>query len=233
MIDKRNTKQRIFLLEDEALIRSQIKEFLEKQGYEVIAPEKPDCFETWEKGQQPDLILLDIGLGSQDGIQICRRLRQNIQAPIIFITGENTPEREIQGFQAGGDDYIRKPFDFYVLLIRIQNLLKKARGEQEKLCVEDVVLDLVFGQLVYEEQCFELSKKELQILYYLFRNYPRIISRDEMIEYLWENKLFVDENILNVNLSRIRKRLEGTALENFVKTIPRTGYQIGGRWNED
>lgn len=77
-----------------------------------------------------------------------------------------------------------------------------------------------------------MSKKELQILYYLFRNYPRIVGRDEMIEYLWENKLFVDENILNVNLSRIRKRLEGTVLENFVKTIPRTGYQIGGNQNE-
>lgn len=176
--------------------------------------------------------MLDIGLGSQDGIQLCKRLRKDTQVPIVFVTGENTTQMEVQGLQAGGDDYIRKPFDFCVLLIRIQNLLKRARSEQDQLCVEGVVLDLVFGQLCYEDQCFELSKKELQILYYLFRNYPRIVGRDEMIEYLWENKLFVDENILNVNLSRIRKRLEGTVLENFVKTIPRTGYQIGGNQNE-
>ncbi len=227
-----NKKQRILVLEDEAFIRNQIKEFLENQEYEVIAPKQPDCFEQWENEQQPDLILLDIGLGSQDGIQLCKRLRKDTQVPIAFVTGENTTQMEVQGLQAGGDDYIRKPFDFCVLLIRIQNLLKRARSEQDQLCVEGVVLDLVFGQLCYEDQCFELSKKELQILYYLFRNYPRIVGRDEMIEYLWENKLFVDENILNVNLSRIRKRLEGTVLENFVKTIPRTGYQIGGNQNE-
>lgn len=225
-------KQRILILEDEAFIRKQIQEFLENQGYEVLAPKQPDCLETWKNEQQPDLILLDIGLGGQDGIQLCKRLRKNTQVPVIFVTGENTTQREVQGFQAGGDDYIRKPFDFCVLLIRIQNLLKKVRREQERLCVEGVVLDLVFGQLCYEDQYFELSKKEVQILYYLFRNYPRVISRDEMIEYLWENKLFVDENILNVNLSRIRKRLEGTVLENFVKTIPRIGYQIGGNGNE-
>lgn len=166
-----NRKQRILVLEDEAFIRNQIAEFLENQEYEVIAPKQPDCFELWENEQQPDLILLDIGLGSQNGIQLCKRLRKDTQVPIMFVTGENTTQMEVQGLQAGGDDYIQKPFDFCVLLIRIQNLLKRARSEQDQLFVEGVVLDLVFGQLCYENQCFELSKKELQILYYLFRNY--------------------------------------------------------------
>lgn len=141
-----NKKQRILVLEDEAFTRNQIKEFLENQEYEVIAPKQPDCFEQWENEQQPDLILLDIGLGSQDGIQLCKRLRKDTQVPIMFVTGENTTQMEVQGLQAGGDDYIRKPFDFCVLLIRIQNLLKRARSEQDQLCVEGVVLDLVFGQ---------------------------------------------------------------------------------------
>lgn len=112
-----NKKQRILVLEDEAFTRNQIKEFLENQEYEVIAPKQPDCFEQWENEQQPDLILLDIGLGSQDGIQLCKRLRKDTQVPIMFVTGENTTQMEVQGLQAGGDDYIRKPFDFCVLLI--------------------------------------------------------------------------------------------------------------------
>lgn len=159
-----NKKQRILVLEDEAFTRNQIKEFLENQEYEVIAPKQPDCFEQWENEQQPDLILLDIGLGSQDGIQLCKRLRKDTQVPIMFVTGENTTQMEVQGLQAGGDDYIRKPFDFCVLLIRIQNLLKRARSEQDQLCVEGVVLDLVFGQFCNNHPTKETEELQKEIL---------------------------------------------------------------------
>ena len=93
-----NKKQRILVLEDEAFTRNQIKEFLENQEYEVIAPKQPDCFEQWENEQQPDLILLDIGLGSQDGIQLCKRLRKDTQVPIMS-QGKIQPKWKCRDFR--------------------------------------------------------------------------------------------------------------------------------------
>ncbi len=214
--------KKIMILEDEEMVRLELKEFLEKQGFFVYAPDRLPGEELFQ--EKPDLILLDIGLGEENGIKVCQNIRKTQDIPIIFVTGQNTAESEIQGFLAGGDDYIRKPYHSSVLLLRIQSILER---NKEKLTVEGVELDLVFGKLEYKGEVFDLSKKEQQILFCLFKNYPRIVGRDELIEYLWENKLFVDENILNVNLSRIRKRLEGTALSGFLRTVPRKGWQIG------
>lgn len=214
--------KKIMILEDEEMVRLELKEFLEKQGFFVYAPDRLPGEKIFQ--EKPDLILLDIGLGEENGIKVCQNIRKTQDIPIIFVTGQNTAESEIQGFLAGGDDYIRKPYHPSVLLLRIQSILER---NKEKLTVEGVELDLVFGKLEYKGEVFDLSKKEQQILFCLFKNYPRIVGRDELIEYLWENKLFVDENILNVNLSRIRKRLEGTALSGFLRTVPRKGWQIG------
>lgn len=214
--------KKIMILEDEEMVRLELKEFLEKQGFFVYAPDRIPGEKIFQ--EKPDLILLDIGLGEENGIKVCQNIRKTQDIPIIFVTGQNTAESEIQGFLAGGDDYIRKPYHPSVLLLRIQSILGR---NKEKLTVEGVELDLVFGKLEYKGEVFDLSKKEQQILFCLFKNYPRIVGRDELIEYLWENKLFVDENILNVNLSRIRKRLEGTALSGFLRTVPRKGWQIG------
>lgn len=213
----------LMILEDEELVRQELKLFLEKNGFQVIAP---DYLPTEEEiiSIHPDLLLLDIGLGEADGIVLCRKLRQKTGIPIIFVTSQEMVQKEIEGLKAGGNDYIRKPFHFPVLLLRIQKHLERIG---ETLTVEQVTLDLVFGQLSYKGEVYDLSKKEQQILFYLFKNYPRLMEREELISCLWENKLFVDENILNVNLSRIRKRLEGTPLENFICTIPKKGYGVG------
>lgn len=215
--------KKILIIEDEEMVREELQTFLENNGFEAAAPEYiPTEAQICE--EKPDLILLDVGLGKEDGILLCQKVRKQLDVPIIFVTSQEAVQSEIQGFQAGGDDYIRKPYHLTVLLLRIQKLLEKG---QDKLVVDGVTLDLVFGQLTDGQEVFELSKKEQQILYYLFRNHPKIVGKDELIEYLWENKLFVDENILNVNLSRIRKRLDGTSLADFVRTIPRKGYVVG------
>lgn len=215
--------KKILIIEDEEMVRNELKTFLEHHEFEVAAPEGiPAAAEICT--MKPDLILLDIGLGKENGISLCQKVRKQFTIPIIFVTSQETVQSEIQGFQAGGDDYIRKPYHLPILLLRIQKLLER---NQDTLTVEGVTLNLVFGQLTDGQEVFELSKKEQQILYYLFKKYPKIVGRDELIEYLWENKLFVDENILNVNLSRIRKRLDGTTLADFVRTIPRKGYVVG------
>lgn len=214
---------KILVIEDEDMVRTELKTFLENQGFFVLAPvQVPKEEEILQ--ENPDLILLDISLGEKNGIRVCRNIRKTRDIPIIFVTSHDSAEYEFMGLKAGGDDYVKKPYSLPVLLLRIQSLLER---KKDKLSVEGVELDLVFGQLVYKEEIFELSKKEQQILFYLFRVYPRMAGRDELIEYLWENKLFVDENILNVNLSRIRRRLSGTALADFIHTVPRKGYQVG------
>lgn len=227
-MEDKKTAPRILILEDDTVIRQELDSFLQKNGYDILAPALDFTNLSYFVARQPDLILLDIGLGSQNGIMLCQELKKLADIPIIFVTGQDTTQNEIEGFKAGADDYIKKPYHLSLLLLRIRQLLKRTNKDNDPLTVNGVTLDLVFGQLLYEEEGYELSKKEQQILYYLFQNHPKIVGRDELIQYLWENKLFVDENILNVNLSRIRKRLKGTPLQEFIRTIPEQGYQLGG-----
>lgn len=227
-MEDKKTAPRILILEDDTVIRQELDSFLQKNGYDILAPALDFTNLSYFVARQPDLILLDIGLGSQNGIMLCQELKKLADIPIIFVTGQDTTQNEIEGFKAGADDYIKKPYHLSLLLLRIRQLLKRTNKDNDPLTVNGVTLDLVFGQLLYEEEGYELSKKEQQILYYLFQNHPKIVGRDELIQYLWENKLFVDENILNVNLSRIRKRLKDTPLQEFIRTIPELGYQLGG-----
>lgn len=219
----------IAIVEDDVTVRSELNIFLKENGYRVIAPDRFDALEQYFDQESADLILLDVQLGGYDGFEICRKLRRHCSTPIIFVTGKNTEADELKGLMLGGDDYITKPYRLPVLLMRIKKALEHSGGSRDngRLCVDGVTLDIVFGQLSCNGQVWELSKKEQQILYYLFMNHGRIVSRDELIEYLWENKLFVDENILNVNFSRIRKRLEGTPITGFIQTIPKMGYRVG------
>ena len=216
----------ILIMEDEEMTRRELRRYLEQNGYTVWAPEKvPETEAVLE--QEVDLVLMDIDLGRQDGISLCRQIRKKKEIPVIFVTGQDTAESELVGLKAGGDDYIRKPYNLPVLLLRIQKQLLRSRDAGRKTAAEGAELDLVFGQLVFGGEAYELSRKELQILYCLFQNYPGTVSRDELISYLWENRMFVDENILNVNLSRIRKRLKGTPLDGFIQTVPDKGYRVG------
>lgn len=218
----------IAIVEDDPIVRSELNTFLCQNGFKVIAPQRFDDLFSCFRQHMPDLILLDVQLGETDGFELCRRLRQHCRAPIIFVTSRSSEADELMGLRLGGDDYITKPYSLPVLLMRICKCLEHSGGaDQGRLAVDGVTLDIVFGQLSFDGGVLELSKKEQQILYYLFMNQGRTVSRDELIEYLWENRLFVDENILNVNLSRIRKRLEGTAIAGFIQTVPKKGYRVG------
>ncbi len=216
---------KILIVEDDRMIRTEALPLSDGEWLRRISPVsvQRECGEREFRSH-----LLDICLGDEDGIALCRQTRRTSDVPVIFVTGQDATESELEGFRAGADDYIRKPYQLPVLLARIQSLLNRRGGKDQSLTIDGVTLDLVFGQLICGDTVYELSKKEQQILYYLFTKYPGVVSRDEMIGYLWENKMFVDENILNVNLSRIRRRFKGTPLEYFIKTVPDKGWQIGG-----
>jgi DNA-binding response OmpR family regulator len=213
------------IIEDNDSIRRELSVFLQQSGFETITPSVFTNITEDISKSNPDVILLDINLIEEDGFQICQKIRKISEVPVIFVTCRDSEEDELRGILLGGDDFIRKPYYLPVLLARLRRILERF----EKACilhVGDVYLDVPGMNLRTKNDVIELSKNECRILYYLFINRGRAVSKDELMEALWENKLYVDSNILNVNLSRLRKRLSEIGLMDFIKTIPQEGYII-------
>lgn len=175
---------------------------------------------------EPKLILLDINLEEISGFDVCREIRKWSGTPILFVTARERDVDELCAMECGGDDYIRKPYSLAILLAKVKRMLQRADSMAEEIVVGEVHLHIVQAQICYREQVLELSKNELKILYFLFRSRGEAVAKDALIEYLWENKFFVDENILNVNLSRFRKRLGDIGLKTLIQTVPKYGYRI-------
>ena len=170
-----------------------------------------------------------VGHKLPERILFCASQRNIItEVPIIFVTSCNTDMDELNSIMLGGDAFITKPYNTAILLAKIASLLKKAYPAQqrEQIVYGDAVLHLESSSLDYNGRSVELTKNELKILYYLFKNGGKICSRGDMIEYLWDNQLYVDDNALSVNINRIREKLAGIGLTDFIKTKHRQGYTI-------
>ena len=180
------------------------------------------------KAEQPHLILLDIKLPGASGFSLCTQIRTFSDVPIIFVTSCNTDMDELNSIMLGGDAFITKPYNTAILLAKIASLLKRAYPAQqnEQLTYGSAILHLESSSLEYEGQRVELTKNELKILYYLFRNAGKICSRSDIVEFLWDNQLYVDDNALSVNINRIREKLAGIGLKDFIKTKYRQGYTL-------
>ena len=178
----------------------------------------------------PDLILLDIKLPGASGFDICTEVRAVSDVPILFLTSQTSAADELNGMLKGGDDYITKPFHPPILLARIAAVLKRTKKagarELNKLEYKGVVLDIARGSIGYQGSHCELTKNEFKILHYLFQNTGRIIPRIELIEYLWDNQVFIDDNALSVNMTRLRGKLEHLGVQNFVETKRGMGYRL-------
>ena len=164
-------------------------------------------------------MLLDIKLPQENSFTICSQIRSFSNVPIIFVTSCNTDMDELNSIMLGGDAFITKPYNTAILLAKISSLLKRAypKSEQETLNYHGVVLHLDSGKIEYAGQQADLTKNEMKILYYLFKHAGAICSRADMIEYLWDNQLYVDDNALSVNINRIRDKLSAIGLHDFIK----------------
>lgn len=202
--------EKILVIEDDESIRLELAALLRANGY--LPVDKPPC----------DLALLDINLPGENGYELCRKLRQHSDAPVIFLTAREAPEDELLGFSVGADDYIRKPYHSSVLLARIARLLK--RTDKAVLTVRDLTLDLSNLTLVYEGRREELTKNETRILACLMRK--ELCTRDEIIEDLWNNSLYVDDNTLSVNINRLREKLKRLGAEGYLRTVRGVGYRL-------
>lgn len=220
--------KRILIVEDDFLIRNELRTLLVSNGYEVSAPEDFSGIVEHVKSEQPHLILLDIKLPHATGFSLCTQIRTFSNVPIIFVTSCNTDMDELNSIMLGGDAFITKPYNTAILLAKVDSLLKRAYPAQqtEQIVYGGAVLHLEVGTLEFEGKKADLTKNEQKILYFLFKNAGKICSRADIIEFLWDNQLYVDDNALSVNINRIRDKLAGIGLKDFIKTRHRQGYTL-------
>ena len=222
-------KQRILIVEDDLTIQTQLKNLLSGNGYEVGVVSDFSKVIEQVKTFAPHLVLLDIKLPGSNGFDICSQIRAFSDLPIIFVTSSNTDMDELNSIMLGGDAFITKPYNTAILLAKIASLLRKrtaAAQTSEILVWNSATLHLESGTIEYGGQKIELTKNESKILYYLFKNAGEICSRNDIVDFLWDNQLYVDDNALSVNITRIREKLAGIGLTDFIKTKHRQGYMI-------
>ena len=220
--------KKIFIVEDDLTIQAQLKTLLSGNGYEVFAV--TDFSQTIQqiKAFVPHLVILDIKLPGNNGFEICSKIRTFSDIPIVFVTSSNTDMDELNSIMLGGDAFITKPYNTAILLAKIAALLKRAypSPQTEFFTWNGVTLYLESSVIEYKEQKAELTKNELKILYYLFKNAGKICSRNDIVDFLWDHQLYVDDNALSVNVARIRDKLNKIGLTDFVKTKHRQGYTL-------
>lgn len=222
-------KEKILIIEDDPTIQVQLRNLLTGNGYEVEAV--TDFTRTVEQVKifAPNLVLLDIKLPGSSGFEICSKIRAFSDLPVIFVTSSNTDMDELNSIMLGGDAFITKPYHTAILLAKIASLLRKASASAqtaEVLTWHGAELHLERSAIVYRGEEAELTKNEVKILYYLFKHAGKICSRSHIVDFLWDNQLYVDDNALSVNITRIREKLAGIGLTDFIKTKHRQGYTI-------
>lgn len=222
-------RMKILVVEDDPVIRQELKQLLENALYQVTVATEFQNIEENVMRLNPDLILLDVNLPGESGFDICRKIRAGSDVPIIFVTSRTDSMDELNGMLKGGDDYITKPFNPPVLLARIAAVLKRTRKgsmDETKLFHKGVELDLACGCVRYQGKQADLSRNELKILSFLFRHKTEIVSRIDLIEYLWDQQVFIDDNALSVNVTRLRGKLEEIGIHDFIETKRGMGYRI-------
>lgn len=220
----------IFLIEDEPLIRRELKLLLENALYRVTAPEEFQDLVRQVVEAAPDLVLLDVNLPGISGFELCTQLRQQTDVPVIFLTGRTDSMDEVDALYRGGDDYITKPYQAPVLLARIAAVLKRTRsaaqGQTTLLTHNGVSLDIAGCRLLCGEQRIDLTRNEMKLLHLLFQHPGAFVSRMDLIEQLWENHIFIDDNTLSVHIAKLREKLCSVGAEHFIETKRGMGYRI-------
>ncbi len=221
------------IVEDNEDICELLRHYLEKYGYETTVAEDFTSVLELFLLKKPDLVLLDINLPSFDGFYWCRQLRQHSTCPVIFISARSGEMDQVMAIENGGDDYIEKPFSYDVVLAKIKSQIRRAYGEyatsQGEKIIEYKGLQLYVERLEmrYQEQKYELSKKEGNMLEVLLERGEKVTSRDRLMEKLWDTEAFVDENTLNVYITRLRKKLRELDANVTIETIRGAGYRLG------
>ncbi|MBS4179041.1 response regulator transcription factor [Lederbergia citrea] len=223
---------KIMIVEDDPKIASLLRSHLEKYGYDVVLTENFEQVTNLFQQTKPDLVLLDINLPSFDGYYWCRQIRQISTCPILFISARSGEMDQVMALENGADDFITKPFHYEVVTAKIRSNLRRAYGEYAPK-VEERIVELKGLRLFAERMELEkdgtlisLTKKEAILLELLMKRSPRVVSREVILEKLWDDQSFIDENTLNVNIARVRKKLQELGIEDAIETVRGAGYRM-------
>lgn len=219
---------KLFVVEDDASLRTELLHVLELQGYQCAAAVRFDrtVDEILEYG--PDCVVLDLKLPGTSGFDIVRDLRAKSQVPIIMLTSSDSEFDELMSMNLGADDYVTKPYNPAILLARIQSVLRRTQrhAAPSRITHKGLTLDLAKGVVTAGDLSIDLTRNELKILALLMENHDTIISRQEIMNELWQSVEFVDDNTLTVNINRLRKSLERVGVTDYLVTRRGQGYLV-------
>ncbi|AAK79483.1 DNA-binding response OmpR family regulator [Clostridium acetobutylicum] len=226
----------IMIIEDDKKLNELIKNHLERYGYRTFSIKDFSNVRSEFVLEKPELILMDVNLPVYDGFYWCRDIRTISKVPIIFISARDSDMDQVMAIENGADDYITKPFSYDVLMAKIKGVLRRVYGSysnnvnNEVFEAKGLFLYINQSMIEYEDKKIELSKKEFQLLYSLIKNADKIVSRETLLDILWNDVDFVDDNTLSVNMTRVRKRLESIGIYNAIETKRGQGYKINVNW---
>lgn len=216
--------KKIMIVEDDEVIKDELGELLKNSSYLV------ESVKNFEKAKEeifkynPDLILLDINIPYLNGELLLKEIRKESSVPVIMVTSKSGEIDEALSITYGADDYITKPYNPTILLLRIQNIFKRMNQNNNALKYKDITVDLNKSELKKDDKVLVLTKNEMIIFSYLLNNKEKIVSRDELMTYLWNNEEYINDNALTVNISRLRSKLSNFGYENIIETRKGQGY---------
>ncbi|MFE5324669.1 response regulator transcription factor [Paenibacillus sp. NPDC056579] len=229
---------RILIVEDDDKIAAILHGYMEKYGYQAVRTTDFRDIKRIFLEQQPDLVLLDINLPHYDGFYWCRQIRTVSNAPIIFLSARVGEMDQVMAIEHGGDDYITKPFHLDIVIAKVKSALRRAYGEyagagtmqRDRLDVEGLVLDAAKNTMEWDGKKVDLSRNEYVLIDCLAKHADRIVTREKLLEALWDDIDFVDDNTLTVNVTRVRKKLEELGIHKAIETIRGQGYRMNTIW---
>lgn len=222
--------QKILIAEDDEKLRNELEIFLNNNGYQAETLKSFDNTIVDILKINPDLILLDINLPGVDGEYICREIRKQSNMGIIIVTSRDNELDELVSINYGADHYITKPFNIQILLAKINSLLRRTNNNitKDKIDVKDFILNISNNSIIKNDKTIDLTKNEYKILKYLVENREKIVSREDIMDVLWESDCFIDDNTLSVNITRLRSKLEELGLKDIIETKRGQGYILKG-----
>lgn len=218
--------KKILIVEDDKDILIELTDLLQTAGYDVIVLEDYNNAKENILSLKPDLILLDINIPIKNGELLLQEIRKDSNIPVIMVTSRNTETDEVLSMSYGADDYITKPYNPNILLLRISAVLKRTGHQLETPTYKDLEIDIQKGILKRQAKEIILTKNEMIIFNYLLTHQEKIVSRDELMTDLWNNSEYINDNALTVNISRLRTKLKNLGLENAIETRKGIGYRL-------
>lgn len=217
----------IAIAEDNTTTRRELSRLLTSHGYETVLPDDFKDLAGQLAGLSADLILLDVNLPYENGYDICRRIRELTRTPVIFVTSRDTSADELMSIRAGGIDFVSKPYDPLILLEKIRRALRLTDpGNFRELTRKGCTLDLHLSVIRYSGREAELTRNEFRILYYFFMNSGKVIGKEELLEKLWNDRFYLDENVLMVNMTRLKHKLREIGITHLLDNIRGKGWKL-------